>query len=466
MTKTIKGGIMPKGEQITRRTMLRGLGAAVALPWLEAMTSTEPAVAGEGGRPPLRTIFLYHPLGAETTAWKGVTGAGRDMRLTPTLRPLERFKEKLLILDGLNGRRHPTSGHNRSACLWLSSAAPGRRDTWGAETDATLDQVLAARLSQGARQQSLELSCTTVGNLMHAMNLSWRGPGAPVGAESRPRDVFARMFGDPRQDQRHASILDIVGEDARRLRSRVGNADQGRLDEYLESVRSLERRITASRNDTNRQPAPPINVPEQMPESLRNRVRLMLDLLTIAIQTGFTRVATCALGDESEGAAGTTYNRRLVDFGVDRATLTGRVEARYLDWGHHQCSHDPRPTLPIIQAMDHWYVEQLAYFLGRLQGINEGGATLLDNSIVVYGSTNAGGGTAPGGWPGHGLRDVACLLAGGGGGLLRRPGRVLQYHGMRNQGVPLSNLWLTLAQLAGIERREFGASTNTLTDLA
>lgn len=453
---------MVKGEHITRRTILRGMGAAIALPWLEAMLPEVQGVPSQEARPPLRMMFLYHPLGAETTAWKGVTGAGRDMRLTPTLRPLESFKEKLLILDGLNGRRHPASGHNRSACLWLSSAAPNRRDTWGAETDVTLDQVLAPRLSRGARQQSLELSCTTVGNLMHAMNLSWRGPGVPVGAESRPRDVFARMFGDPREDRRHASILDLVGEDARALRARVGNADQGRLDEYLESVRSLERRIAASERE--RRPAPPIQVPDRPPASLRDHVRLMLDLLVIAMQTGFTRVATCALGDESEGGPGTTYNRRLVDLGIDRQSLANRVEARYLDWGHHQCSHDPRPTLPIIQAIDHWYVEQLAYFLGRLHSINEGGATLLDNSIVVYGSTNAGGNGA-GGWPGHGLRDVACLLAGGGGGLLRRPGRVVQFHGMRNQGVSLCNLWLTLGQMAGLENREFGISTGTLSDL-
>src|SRR5262245_19078838 len=117
---------MIKGEHITRRTMLRGLGAAIALPWLEAMVPV--SGPGETGRAPLRMMFLYHPLGAETSAWKGVTGSGRDMRLTPTLRPLESFKEKLLVIDGLNGRRHPASGHNRSACLWLSSAAPGRRD--------------------------------------------------------------------------------------------------------------------------------------------------------------------------------------------------------------------------------------------------------------------------------------------------------------------------------------------------
>jgi hypothetical protein len=453
---------MAKVQHLSRRTLLRGVGAALALPWLEAMAPDASANAVDGAGGSLRMMFLYHPLGAETTAWKGVTGAGRDMRLTPTLQPLESFKEKLLILDGLNGRRHPSSGHNRSACLWLSSAGPGRRDTWGAETDATFDQLIAPRLSRGARQPSLELSCTTVGNLMHAMNLSWRGPGVPVGAESRPRDVFARMFGDPREDRRNASILDLVGEDARRLRSRVGLADQGRLDEYLDSVRSLERRIAASEGE--RRPVPAINVPDRPPANLQDHVRLMLDLLVIAMQTGFTRVATCALGDESEGEPGTTYNRKLADFGIDRQTMAGRVEARYLDWGHHQCSHDPKPTLPIIQAIDRWYVEQLAYFLGRLQSINEGGATLLDNSIVVYGSTNAGGNGA-GGWPGHGLRDVACLLAGGGAGRLRQPGRVLQYHGMRNQGVPLCNLWLTLAQMAGSESREFGISTGTLSDL-
>lgn len=448
---------MPMKRTITRRTMLRGLGTVIALPWLEAMTST----AAEE-KPALRTIFVYHPLGAETTAWKGVTGEGREMRLTPTLRPLEAYKEKLTILDGLNGRRHPASGHNRSACLWLSSAGPGRRDIWGAETDITFDQLLAPKLSHGARQQSLELSCTTVGNLMHAMNLSWRGPGQPVGAESRPRDLFARMFGDPREDERHSSILDVVGEDARRLRNRVGRADQRRLEEYLESVRSLERRIATS--DKGTRTPPPLEVPERVPDAVRDHVRLMLDLLTIALQTGYTRVATCALGDESEGAAGTTYNRKLADLGIDPKTLADKVDAKYLDWGHHQCSHDPKPTLPIIQAIDHWYVEQLAYFLGKLQGIQEGGASLLDNSLVVYGCTNAGG-NGQGGWPGHGLRDVACLLAGGAGGLLRRTGRVLTYHGPRNQGTPLCNLWLTLAQLAGLDRQEFGLSTGTLSDL-
>ncbi len=459
---------MSKSGRITRRTVLRGMGAALALPWLEAM-GTGVGAASATGKPPVRMVFLYHPLGAETTAWKGVTGAGKDMKLTPTLQPLEPVKEHLLILDGLNGRPHPSSGHNRSACLWLSSAPAGKADTWGAETDVTLDQILAPTLSRGARLPSLELSCTTVGNLMHAMNLSWRAPGVPTGAETNPRDVFARMFGDPKEDARRRSVLDVVTEDARTLKGKLGQGDQRRLDEYLDSVRSLERQIATF------QPAasgsvPKMDLPDRPPPSVRDHVRLMLEVLVLVLQTDVTRVVTCALGDESEGAEGTTYNRRLTDLGIDRTTLAGRVDAKYLDWGHHSCSHDPKPTLPIIQAIDHWYVEQLAGFLQKLRSIRDGDGTLLDSGLIVYGSTNAGGGGS--GWPGHGLKDVACLLAGRAGGLIPRPGRVVEYYGQDRRdskrpgsGVSLSNLWLTLAQLAGVDRKEFGRSTGTLADL-
>src|SRR5262249_4669138 len=148
------------------------------------------------------------------SALKGVKGAGKAMELTPTLQSLEPVKEQLLILDGLNGRPHPPGGHNRSACLWLSSALPGKADTRGVETDMTLDQVLAPKLSAGARQKSLELSCTNFGDIMHASFVSWRSPGVPMGAETNPRDVFERMFGDPKRDFFRKSILDVVAEDA------------------------------------------------------------------------------------------------------------------------------------------------------------------------------------------------------------------------------------------------------------
>jgi hypothetical protein len=178
-------------------------------------------------------------------------------------------------------------------------------------------------------------------------------------------------------------------------------------------------------------------------------------------------VVTCALGDESEGTAGTTYARTLADFGIDKSQFNGQVPAKYLDYGHHSCTHDPKPTLSLIQAMDRWYVEQLAYLLQKLGSVREGDGTLLDHSIVVYGSTNNGGNGY--GWPGHGLKDVACLLAGHGGGLLSKSGRQIAYYGKdkkdSNSGVPLANLWLTLLHLAGIERKEFGLSTGTLADL-
>jgi hypothetical protein len=448
---------MTKRQHITRRTMLRGLGATVALPWLEAMTASAHA-AGPAERPPLRIVFVYHPLGAETTAWKGVTGTGRDMKLTPALQALEPVKEHLLILDGLDGRPHPASGHNRSACLWLSSAPAGKADTWGAETDMTLDQVLAPKLSAGARQGSLELSCTSIGHLMHAMNISWRGPGVPQGAETSPREVFARMFGDAKEDRKQKSILDVVADDARQLKLRLGSGDHRRLDEYLESVRSLERRIATAEATASRRPAAPIKRPEQ-PQNLREQVKLMLDLLVVAVQTDFTRVVTCALGDESEASKGTTYERTLADFGIDRGQFAGRVAPQYLDWGHHKCSHDPKPTLPLIQAMDRWYVEQFSGLVQKLRSSGEGEGSLLDHSIVVYGCTNSSGTNH--GWPGHSLKDVACLLAGHGGGLLPKTGRQIRYP----IGTPLSNLWLTLAQMSGFGRKEFGRSTGTLANL-
>jgi hypothetical protein len=466
---------MKKSWHISRRTMLRGLGAAIALPWLEAMGPSLARAAGPAGKPPLRTVFVYHPLGVETGAWKGVKGVGKDMELTPTLKSLEPVKEELLILDGLNGRPHPPGGHNRSACLWLSSASAGKADTWGVETDVSVDQLLAAKLSNGARQKSLEMSCTTVGNLMHAMFVSWRGPGVPMGAENNPRDIFARMFGDGKRDFYRQSVLDVVAADAQTLKTNLGRSDQRRLDEYLESVRSLEQQIKAFEQGAAGRPEPTIPRPEQRPTNLREYVRLMLDLLVVALQTDFTRVATCALGDESEAVAGTTYERTLADFGIDKAPLAAKVEAKYLDYRHHQCSHDPKPTLPIIQAIDAWYVEQFSYFLQKLRSVREGDGTLLDQCIVAYGCTNSQGTLAEVargivGWPGHSLKDVGCILAGKGGGLLPKTGRPLQFYGKAdknnsNSGVPLANLWLTLLQMVGVERKEMGRSTGTLAGL-
>jgi hypothetical protein len=334
------------------------------------------------------------------------------------------------------------------------------------ETGITLDQILAPQLSHGARQNSLELSCTTMGKLMHAMNISWRGAGSPSGAETSPRDVFARMFGDPQQDLRHKSILDVVADDARGLKLKLGRADHRRLDEYLESVRSLEQQITAFDEGTAARPQSPIERPGE-PESLGQHIKLMLQLLIVALQTDYTRVITCALGDESEGIQGTTYNRTLDEFGIDKQPLAGKVDPQYFDWGHHKCSHDPKPTLPIIQAIDRWYVEQFSHLLQDLARQREGDETLLDHSIVVYGCGNGGGQGK--GWPGHDLRDVACILAGKGGGLLPKLGRRVDFCGSEKEewkrGVPLSNLWLTLAQLVGIERSEFGRSTATLAGL-
>jgi hypothetical protein len=196
--------------------------------------------------------------------------------------------------------------------------------------------------------------------------------------------------------------------------------------------------------------------PDSPPPSLRDYVTVMTDLLVVALQTDFTRVVTFTPGDESEGSTGTTYARTLADFGIDKGPFVGKVDAKYLTYGHHACSHDPKPTLPLIQAIDRWYVDRFLYLLQKLQSVREGDGTLLDHSIVVYGCNNSSG-TAHG-WPGHSLKDLGCIVAGKGGGLLPKPGRQIRYR----DGTPMSNLWLTLAQRAGIERKEFGRSTGTL----
>ncbi len=440
---------MTKSWHLSRRTLLRGASAAIALPWLEAMLPAQ----GQANRPPLRVAFIYHPIGAEATAWKGSRGEGREFQLSPTLAALEPVKDSLLVLDGLNGRGHPPGGHMGAASVYLSSAPQGRTDTWGAETALTLDQILAERLSRGTPLRSLELSCNSVGRNMHSRYVSWRAPGVPNGVETDPREVFGRMFGDPQGDFYRRSVLDVVGADARRLRLNLGQGDQRRLDEYLESVRTLERQITAFERDAGRRPRPNMNRPQGVPSNLTDYLRLMGDLLVLAFQTDMTRVATLLFGDDTNEG---TYARRLGDCGIDRAQFMGRVENRYLDFGHHSCTHDPVPTRLLIQAYDRWYIEQLRYVLERLKASREGEGNLLDHSIIVYGCGNNGSG-----WVGHGTRDVACLLAGSGGGLLRRTGRQVQFA----NNTPLSNLWLTLAQLTGIERREFGVSTGALTGL-
>ena len=439
-----------KSWQLSRRTLLRGVGAAVALPWLDAMLPAQ----GPANRPPLRVAFIYHPIGAEATAWKGSRGEGGDFQLSQTLSILEPVKDSLLVLDGLNGRSHPPGGHMGAAAVYLSSASQGRTDTWGAETAATLDQVLAEQISRKTPFRSLELSCNNIGRNMHSRYVSWRAPGIPSGVETDPREVFARMFGDPQGDFYRRSVLDTVGEDARRLRLNLGKGDQRRLEEYLESVRTLERQITNFERDATLRPEPSMQRPSGVPAKLTDYLRLMGDLLVLAFQTDMTRVVTLLFGDDTNEG---TYARKLVDCDIDRAQFEGHVANRYLDFGHHSCTHDPEPTRLMIQAYDRWYVQQLLYVLQRLRASREGEGNLLDHSIIVYGCGNNGSG-----WVGHGTRDVACLLAGNGGGLLRRTGRQVQLA----KDTPLSNLWLTLAQLAGIDRREFGVSSGTLTGLA
>lgn len=439
-----------KSWHISRRTLLQGMGASVALPWLEAMA---PAFA-KTNKPPLRMAWIYHPIGVEGGGWKAVKSEGKDLELPPTLKALEPVKDSVLIVDGLDRPSVPND-HLRAVSYWLSSATPGRKDKFGFGTDTSLDQVFASKLSQGTPLRSLELSCDSRGRGdggMHASFVSWQGPGLPSGVETNPRQVWGRMFGDAKRDQWRRSVLDLVAEDARQLKTNLGSADQRRLDEYLESVQSVEKRIAAFERDAGTRKTPALEVPKDVPSNLTEYVRIMADLFVLALETDLTRVVTFMLGAEGDH----TYGRRLVDFGIDPKQFGDKVDAKHLNNNHHGLTHSQPAAATVLQAVDRWHVSHLAYIVEKLQAIREGDGTLLDNSIIAYGSHNGSTGA-----PGHSLINVPCLMVGKGGGALPKTGRRVECA----KGTPLSNLWLTLTQLTGIERKQFGLSTGTVSDI-
>jgi hypothetical protein len=438
-----------KPRPISRRTALRGLAAAVALPLLEAMA---PGAAPAGGKPPLRTAFLYVPNGAHMTDWTPRT-EGAGFELPPTLRPLEPVKGELLVLSGLAldpARAHGDGGgdHARAMAAFLTGRHP--RKTGGADLRAgvSVDQLAAERVGRATRFLSLEIGCEggpRGGSCDHGYscayqtNLSWRGESAPAAKETDPRLLFERLFGGPapgdaaaaRRARDRASVLDAVADDARRLGSNLGATDRRKLDEYLTSVREVEQRVAAAR------PAPGpggVRPPAGIPADYGRHLRLMADLLALAFQADLTRVATFVFANDGS-------NRSYPELGVPE--------------GHHDLSHhggDPAKQAKVA-AINAFHARHLAYFLGRLRDVREGEGTLLDHSMVLYGSGISDGDR-------HDHADLPVLLAGRGGGTIKT-GRHLRYP----KETPLTNLYLSMLDRMGSPVDAFGDSTGRLTGL-
>ncbi len=449
-------------QRISRRTILRGLGTAVALPWLEAMTpNTVFGAAGKGSaaaEPPRRMAFLYVPNGMHMPDWTPEKEGPLD-ELPPILEPLASLRSELTVLSGLtlNGGRALGDGpgdHARSVASFLTTAHPVKTGGKDIRNGVSVDQVAAAAVGHKTRFASLELGCEPSRqggkcdsgySCVYTSNMSWRTPTSPMTKEVNPRAVFDRLFGTgdeaapeglARRSRHRKSVLDLVAEDAGSLKRRLGRPDQQKLDEYLYAVRQIERRIEQSEKLAGREiDVPDFPRPEGVPRGFDDHVKLMADMIVLAWQTDSTRIATFMLTNAGS-------NRSYPDIGVRS--------------GHHELSHHgkKKEKQEQISKINRFHAGLLAYFLERLRAVREGDRSLLDGSMVMYGSGISDGNR-------HNHDDLPILLAGRGGGTVTA-GRHLRYP----DETPLGNLYLAMLHRMGLKEEQFGDSSGLLEGLA
>jgi hypothetical protein len=437
---------------LSRRAALRGLGVSVGLPFLEAMQPRSVVAASQEQKgPPLRMAFLYVPNGVHMPGWTP-RSPGADFELPAILEPLRAVKSDLLVLSGLslNPARALGDGggdHARAMASFLTGRHPRKTDGADLRAGVSVDQAAAQRIGRATRFPSLELGCEggkNAGECDHGYscayqsNLSWRSETAPVAKQTNPRLVFDRLFGAPggtgggedvaRADRHNKSILDFVGDDARRLSQKLGAADRRKLDEYLIGVREIEQRIARPAVDVGVARYPrPLGIPADYQEHLR----LFGDLLVLAFQCDLTRIITFVFANDGS-------NRSYPGAGV---------------WdGHHDLSHHGGDLAKQekIQKINRFHTAQLAYILEKLKSIREGNGTLLDHCMILYGSGISDGNA-------HGHDDLPILLAGKAGGTVKT-GR----HVRLPSETPLTNLYVSMLDRMGVLVDGFGDSTGRL----
>ncbi len=453
---------MAAAWQISRRTVLRGLGATLALPLLDVMQSpvaqaaTAEAAAAAG---PRRMAFFFVPNGVNLDHWTPAQD-GYAYELPATLKPLEKVKRSLNIISGLTHARGRANGdgagdHARSASVFLTGSQPRKTDAGNIHVGTSVDQIAAQHVGHLTRFPSLELGCDRSrdsGNCdsgyscAYSHNISWKSPTAPTGKEIEPRQVFERLFGkltengdrsatEQRKSLKH-SLLDYIQDDARDLHRRVSQNDRRKLDEYLDSVRQIELRVQRDEEAEKAAAKIEYDAPtEGIPKDFAEHVRLMLDMVTLAFQTDQTRIATCMFAQAGS-------NRSYGEIGVPE--------------GHHDLSHHggDAEKLAKIQRINEYHMRQFAYFLERLDTIPEGDGSLLDNCMIVYGSGLGDGNR-------HNHDNLPVLLAGRGGGTLRT-GRHLRYP----IETPMTNLFLSLLDRMEVRVPSMADSTGRLPLLA
>lgn len=441
-------------NHLSRRTVLKGLSTAIALPWLEAMgpMSSWAADAAPSKTAPNRMAFLYVPNGKNMADWTPAT-EGRDFELTTILEPLAPVKDDILVLTGLTAdgaRPHGDGGgdHARALASFLTGAHPVKTDGTDIRNGISVDQVAASRIGDQTRLPSLEIGCEAgamAGNCdsgyscVYSSTMAWRSATQPLPKEVNPKLVFERLFGAgagsdrAKRDQLRQSVLDYVREDTRDLANKLGKSDRRKLDEYFSSIRDIEQRIARAASLPEVQ-TPDYPVPAGVPAEFPEHVRLMCDLMVLAFQTDTTRICSFVLTNEGS-------NRAYPFAGVPE--------------GHHDLSHhgNDAKKKEKIRDINKFHVTQLSYLLQKLKAIPEGEGTLLDNCLIAYGSANSDGNA-------HNHDDLPVLLAGRGGGTIQT-GRHLRYP----KETPISNLWLSMLERMDVQVPFLGDSTGALSGL-
>lgn len=441
-------------NHLSRRSFLRGAGAAIALPFLDAMTPAFGAVS-KVQKNPVRLVFCYVPNGIIMNDWTP-KAVGTGFEMTRILKPLEAYRNDLMILSGLadhNGNElgDGAGDHARAGASFLTGVHCKKTSGADIRAGVSADQIAARAFASETRFASLELGCEdsrTVGNCdsgyscAYTNSISWRSPNTPNPPETNPRAVFERLFGtedfrlDPATRARRAryrrSILDMVREDAQTLVTNLGQADRRKMDEYMTSVREIEVRIQTAEQDTETMPG--MAKPTGIPVAFADYIGLMYDLQIVAFQTDMTRVTTMMIGREG--------------------SMRTYPEINISDSHHPLTHHRNNPEfIEKVAQINTFHTEQFARFLGKLKSTPDGGGTLLDHSMVVYGSGISDGNR-------HTHENLPIIVAGRGDGQLK-PGRHLTYE----NNTPVANLYMTLLDRAGVRPEAFGDSTGKLVQL-
>ena len=435
-------------KAIPRRTVLRGLGSICALPLLDSMTPALSAMQRTAAKPINRFGVLYVPNGMIMQNYLPATeGAGYE--LTPTLSALAPFRDRVLVLTGLEciptpGR--PGGAHAKASTRFLTDVSPPTSETW-LDAGISMDQILARETGRQTQIASLELAiesgetsgaCDTGFACPYTNTISWTGKNTPLPTQNNPRVIFERLFGDTTSTdpkarlarlRRQQSVLDSIGEEVARLRGVLPQGDRTKLSEYLDAVRGVERRIQIAEAQSD-QELPLVDHPAGIPSGWEDHVNLMLDLQVLAFQCDLTRVVTLMLGHEHSGM---TYPQ----IGVPDA--------------HHPISHHQQEPEKVakVAKINAYHMRMFAKLLEKLQATADGDGTLLDHVTMMYGAGIADSNS-------HSPINIPMILAGGGAGALKG-GRHIRFRNMA-----LANLHLTLLDQFGVHIDRIGDSTEPI----